>query len=553
MPVPGDGRSGTFSATVTQYGGYQQGATPSQPVPVNRSRIVRQPTGPFLRVFALINDGGTGTTTNGSVTIPVTAVDGDVVIVHHHATAGAGADDFTTPTGWTRKSGPDVTTLTAVSQGWLWTTTVATGQTNRGPGDTVTFTLSTARRLSGTCTVWANVTEAGLTFATFIDSTIDVTADLPTLAGVTAGEMTVAVWGRRSTAATPVAVTVPSPWTAGPISATNDPSANLASRVAYQFATVDGSYGGEVGSTTPDNTTGVDSVVALPAAGSPPPATTASGTITLGGTADAAAAAPGTTGSITLAGTATGQAPVTAAGTITLGGTATATAPATAAGTITLGGTATARAAATAAGTVTLSGTATAQVPATASGTITLSGAPTARAAATAAGTVTLGGAPAAVAPATASGTVTLTGTASTGAAPTAATASGTISLTGTAAASSVVTSGGAIALSGTATGKAAAVPSGLITLGGAVTAAVPATVTGLITLSGLANAQAVGGLRDITVTYGRPAARRTATATATRRTSSTGVRTMDTDLDPDTRDLTAAGASRTLTTAARS
>jgi hypothetical protein len=553
MPVPGDGRSGTFSATVTQYGGYKQGATPSQPSPVGRTRIVGQPTGPFLRDFALINNGGSGTTTNGSVTIPVTAVDGDVVIVHHHATAGAGADDFTTPAGWARKSGPDVTTLTAVSQGWLWTTTVATGQTNRGPGDTVTFTLSTARRLSGTCTVWANVTEAGLTFATFIDSTIDVTADLPTLAGVTAGEMTVAVWGRRSTAATPVAVTVPSPWTAGPISATNDPSANIASRVAYQLATVDGSYGGEVGSTTPDNTTGVDYVLALPAAGSPPPATTASGTITLGGTADAAAAAPSTTGSVTLAGTATGQAPVTAAGTMTLGGTATATAPVTAAGSITLGGTATARAAATAAGTITLGGTATAQVPATAAGTITLSGAPTTRAAATAAGTITLGGAPTAVGAATASGTVTLTGTASTGAAPTAATASGTVSLAGTAAASSAATFGGTIVLSGTATGRAAAVPSGVIVLGGSVTAAVPATMAGLITLSGLATAEVLGGLRDITVTYGRPATRSTTTATATRRTSSTGVRTLDTDLDPDTRDLTAAGATRTLTTAARS
>jgi hypothetical protein len=45
----------------------------------------RPATDPFLRDFALINDAGTGTTTNGSVTIPATAVDGDVVIVHHHA------------------------------------------------------------------------------------------------------------------------------------------------------------------------------------------------------------------------------------------------------------------------------------------------------------------------------------------------------------------------------------------------------------------------------------------------------------------------------------
>lgn len=242
-------------------------------------------------------------------------------------------------------------------------------------------------------------------------------------------------------------------------------------------------------------------------------ATTAGGSLTLGGAASATGSGSNTaTGSLTLGGSATAAAPAAASGTVTLGGTAAAAAPATATGSVTLGGTAAATAGgATATGSLILTGAAAAAAPVTASGSVTLGGTSTAQAPATATGTVTLGGAAAASAPVTASGALSLAGTATAAAGGTntatgsialtgtviavgAATATGSLTLTGTATVTAPVTASGSIALAGSATARATLTATGALVLAGTATLTAPITVTGFITLSGSAIAAAAGG-----------------------------------------------------------
>ena len=229
-------------------------------------------------------------------------------------------------------------------------------------------------------------------------------------------------------------------------------------------------------------------------------AASASGSLTLGGTAGAAGSVSGT-GALTLGGTATGQAPATASGAVTLGGTAAWTAPPAAgsltlggsaawvappaAGALTLGGTAAGSALPTAAGSLTLGGTSAWTSPPSA-GALTLGGSAVAAAPVTATGALTLGGT--AVGPGTAAaGSVTLGGTA-TGAAP--ATAAGAVTLGGTAA--WVVPSvAGSIVLGGTSAWRIPSVP-GAITLGGSAASSVT-PFTGSITLAGTGTAAAPG------------------------------------------------------------
>lgn len=128
---------------------------------------------------------------------------------------------------------------------------------------------------------------------------------------------------------------------------------------------------------------------------------TATGSITLGGSAQ-----PGTTaaGSITLGSSATATAHSSASGSLSLGGAATATAKASAAGALTLGGSGTAKATPAATGSLSLGGTAKASTSAT--GSITLSGA--AQPGTSATGALTLGGSATGTASAGATGSVTL-------------------------------------------------------------------------------------------------------------------------------------------------
>lgn len=171
-------------------------------------------------------------------------------------------------------------------------------------------------------------------------------------------------------------------------------------------------------------------------------AVTASGSLTLGGTASAAGAATAS-GSLALGGTATSAAPVSATGSLTLGGAATAAAPASASGSLSLEGAVSAAAPATASGSLDLGGTAQ-------TGTIALGG-------------LTLSGAAAAVASTTAAGSLTLDGAA---AAAVAATAAGSLTIAGVGEAAGVTVAIGTLTLDGWAALSAQAAAAGLLTLG---------------------------------------------------------------------------------------
>ena len=175
-----------------------------------------------------------------------------------------------------------------------------------------------------------------------------------------------------------------------------------------------------------------------------------------------------------------------ASGSLTLGGSAAAAAPVSATGAITLGGgSSTAQATTTASGSLTLGGAVSGQAGASASGSITLTGTATALGpGSTASGSLTLGGTVAAVTPITASGSLTLGGT---------ATARATLTAAGS------LTLGGALAATGNATSA------GSLTLGGSLTAQAAATITGSLTLGGTATASSGSVLVDITVYAGAP------------------------------------------------
>jgi hypothetical protein len=81
VPLTGDGRSGTQSATPTMYGGYKIPPTPPPPTfPVNRSQIVTQPDAP---IPVGLSDTATGTDSL-TVTVAVPLAD-----------AGSAADSLT--------------------------------------------------------------------------------------------------------------------------------------------------------------------------------------------------------------------------------------------------------------------------------------------------------------------------------------------------------------------------------------------------------------------------------------------------------------------------
>jgi len=176
----------------------------------------------------------------------------------------------------------------------------------------------------------------------------------------------------------------------------------------------------------------VTSAAAFPA-GSSGTAATATGTVSLAGTATAKATAIGA-GSVALAGAGAARASASAAGAVALAGAATGAAsdwnPATvwnpadpwpgpdsgtlgprATGSITLAATVTANAKAAAGGGITLAGTGTGRAVGAATGVIVINGSGTAKAVAVASGAIVLGGTVAGIAAAAAGGVITLSGT----------------------------------------------------------------------------------------------------------------------------------------------
>ena len=423
--------------------------------------------GPTVKSSATANSG-TGTGTAFSITLPAGLADGDV---GYMVVAMNTQNDRGDPSGWTLL---DFTTSgTVLQQKVYWKAlTAAESSTN------VTFTLSNAQKWDAVIQVVED--DGG------IDTDVEVFESASASSAWTLGSVTPTVddtlrlgfhaWRRAVTGTT--TSTPPTGWTEQ-AETSNNAAASPTIGAGICQETVTGGSGVASGTDSDGAYDGsasnhISYVISIkPVTGGTP--ITASGSITLGGSATAQAAATAS-GSVTLGGSATGQAPVTASGSVTLGGSATAQGAVTASGSVTLGGTATAQAAATASGSITLAGSATAvdSTGSTASGSITLGGSATAQAATTASGSITLGGSATARAAATATGSITLGGTA-TGQAP--------------------LTATGSVTLGGSATAQARATASGSVTLTATAGAQGRATATGSITLTGTADAAAGGGL----------------------------------------------------------
>lgn len=228
-----------------------------------------------------------------------------------------------------------------------------------------------------------------------------------------------------------------------------------------------------------------------------PTAATATGSLSLGGTAGGGGAATAA-GSLTLGGSAAGVGQATASGALSLSGTASAAGVASAAGALTLGGTAVGTASTGASGSLTLGGTATGAAAAAATGSLSLAGTATGDIAGIgASGSLTLGGTASAQAVATASGALTLDGSASAGAAVPGVL--GSLTLSGTATAAGQATAAGALELGGSATAGLLLSVEGSITLSGTADAGASAAASGSLTLEGTAaagaDAAAVGSL----------------------------------------------------------
>jgi hypothetical protein len=211
----------------------------------------------------------------------------------------------------------------------------------------------------------------------------------------------------------------------------------------------------------------------------------AGGSLSLGGSAAAAAAGTATaSGSLTLSGSATGAAVGTASGSLALAGDAVASTDA--AGSLTLGGSATGTVSITAGGALTLGGTALGAAAETATGALTLDGAAVAAGAGTATGDVTLSGTATGQAATTGAGSLALSGIADGGAS---GAASGTLTLDGLVAAGLLGQATGEVTLGGQATGLAAGQAAGGLSLTGYALAGADVAASGLLSLSGLAAA----------------------------------------------------------------
>jgi hypothetical protein len=457
VPLYGDGRSGTFSATVTQYGGYKNPISPTTVPDGGASRLLSQPSPPpsGSASISFVGSAQAGAGSGSSVTPPTVAgvTAGDLIICAVNGSSGTitgfGEVSYT---GWTIVEDMNVTTLFS-----RILTRVADGTSADSP-PTVTLTGNGVSACAtavyrGVDTTVPLSTESGTTW-----TSSNANPSAPAQSNADGNSWGIAIIAMRQ-------VISPVTWTPGSgltervdveagASTTNNTSMMLADTDGV-IASGSYTFSGTPSTAAPRGTAWAG--VLKPSAGSTGTPATASGGITLGGSATAEAALSGA-GSITLGGTATAAAQATASGSITLGGTATAAAQATTSGSVTLGGTATARAVASSAGSITLGGTATAAGGggASASGSVTLGGSATTAAPAAATGTVTLAGSATARAPTSAAGTVVLGGTV-TARAP--VTSSGTVVLGGTVTSRAVATSAGSVTLGGTTTVGTAVVP----------------------------------------------------------------------------------------------
>jgi hypothetical protein len=328
VPLYGDGRSGTFSATVTQYGGYQTEATPSTPTPVDPPRRLTGAVAPgTLATETFPGASGAAWSAQWTTGVANGAVVNQDGAGHGTLTSSAvayGFANFAYLSGITAVRDLDITfdaVFPVIAEQYLIVELRTTQPTTSGGASDSYYIQIDPSRAAGT--------------------SIDVGK---TVGGVNT-DLTVFSFGPA--------------WTA-----------NVTQRVRFQVVgdtiqvkwwtpggTEPSTWGGSLTDTSLTAATGkVAFQIITGAVATARTARVSNITVTDGGTGAGGGTPAAASGAITLSGTGTTTGAATAAGTITLTGTGASTATGAASGTITLAGTGTAKGNAAAAGTVTLTG-----------------------------------------------------------------------------------------------------------------------------------------------------------------------------------------------------
>lgn len=216
------------------------------------------------RVDATAGDGQSATASSLALTIPASVAAGDVAYIA--IGANSTSTTVTTPTGWTLKSGPDASGT--VINCYLYERVLTAGDA----GATVTLTLSVAQKAAAELVVISGGTTTGLVWGKNVDAGGATSVTVPTLAGVPAGALMVALFPRRNAAPPAPDVALPAGYTAGSRAANAHASgAQNSIEADWRSISSAGTYGGE--SAAVASSAGTAYAIAVPAVGGPPPPT----------------------------------------------------------------------------------------------------------------------------------------------------------------------------------------------------------------------------------------------------------------------------------------
>lgn len=193
-----------------------------------------------FRASAVGGAGQSATTSTISITIPGTAVAGDVAAL----AVSTSGNTVTTPTGWTLRSGPDAATST---DSYLYTKTLVSGDV----GASLTLTCSAAGRFLASMIVVSGATETGAVFGTVAGEASGTTPTLPSVASVPANSIVVAFITRRRGGTPAPTITYPNGGytTTGGVTTGYGAAPEFATLGGYKIITTSGTYGGDVEAT----------------------------------------------------------------------------------------------------------------------------------------------------------------------------------------------------------------------------------------------------------------------------------------------------------------
>lgn len=212
------------------------------------------------RAAATGNDGGTTNTATCAITVPGTAVAGDVAVAFLEINLAAGAT-FTPPAsdGWTLRAGPNNTGTNVLTA--LYTKTLVSGDV----GAVKTFTCSAAGRFLGVMEVLSGVAESSIVIPAFTsDNTAGTTIPMPSVTTTAASSDVLQFLAlRNGTNTTASTITTPTGFTLDGSAATGAVNPSF-SAIGLHLTTpgAAGSYGGET-VTTAQSVTGSTYTVAF--------------------------------------------------------------------------------------------------------------------------------------------------------------------------------------------------------------------------------------------------------------------------------------------------